>query len=354
VLNVIISAAEPSGDVLGAELMKALKTQGEVRARGIAGPHMRAAGVEAIANTEDISVMGLFELLTRLPAIRQARRTLNDALVEGADVFIGIDSPDLHQPLGRVAKALGIPAIGYVSPQLWAWRPNRAPAIAKCWDTLLCLFAFEPPLYGGFQAPGFRAEWVGHPVRTRFAKRDSACVQTHTYALLPGSRAQERRRMLGPFLDVAREVRRRDPNAQFLLVSPTVLGHELPDWVEQVPNVQAVAHARAALSKAGTVSLELAVLGVPMVIAHRVHPLTHVLGRMLVRGIGHIAMPNILAKTAVVPEFVQRLPADLLADALLALPHTQNIPLDALGPAGASSRAASAVREVCAGMEDAQ
>lgn len=329
--------------------MTALKTQGEVRARGIAGPHMRAAGVEAIANTEDISVMGLFELLTRLPAIRHARRTLNDALVEGADVFIGIDSPDLHQPLGRVAKALGIPAVGYVSPQLWAWRPNRAPAIAKCWDTLLCLFAFEPPLYGDFQA-----QWVGHPVRTRFAKRDSARVQAHTYALLPGSRAQERRRMLGPFLNVAREVRRRDPKAQFLLVSPTALGQALPEWVVQVPNVQAVAHARAALSKAGTVSLELAVLGVPMVIAHRVHPLTYVLGRMLVRGIGHIAMPNILAKTTVVPEFVQRLPVDGLADALLALPYTQNIPLDALGPAGASGRAASAVRDVCAATEAAQ
>jgi lipid-A-disaccharide synthase len=339
-MNLVISAAEPSGDLLGAELVTALKRQGPVQARGIAGPHMRAAGVEAVARTEDISVMGLVEVLGRLPAIRRAREALLHTLDDSVDAFIGIDSPDLHLPIGRAARSRNIVAIGYVSPQVWAWRPGRVRDISRSLDTLLCLFGFEPPLYGDFDA-----RWVGHPVRDRFADTRRGTVEPHTYALLPGSREQERRRMLGPFIDAACRMREADPTARFLLVGPPPDDRDLPPWVSTVDTVGDVAHVRGALCKAGTVTLELAVMGIPMVVAHRVHPVTHALGRTLVRGIGHIAMPNILAKQTVVPEFVQDVVPDTLAEAVLALPEHQPVDLDELGPPGAAARAAEAVRE---------
>ncbi len=340
-LNLVISAAEPSGDRLGAELVMALKRQGEVQARGIAGPRMRAAGVEAIARTEDISVMGLVEVFRRLGAIRRARRALADTVAQGADAFVGIDAPDLHLPIARIARSHNIPAIGYVSPQVWAWRPKRAHSIAQSLDRLMCLFSFEPPLYGDFPA-----EWVGHPVRDRFSHLHRGAVDPHCYALMPGSRDQERRRMMGPFLAAAAQIRRQDPEATFLLVGPAPDKTVLPPWVRSISALEDALHVRAALTKAGTVTLELAVMGIPMVVAHRVHPLTHALGRMLVRGIRHIAMPNILAQETVVPEFVQRLRPDQLAHSLVNLPARQKLKLDELGPSGASDRAAHAVRSV--------
>jgi len=300
---------------------------------------MRAAGVQAIARTEDISVMGLVEVLRRIGPIRRARRALADTIAEGADAFVGIDAPDLHLPMARVARAHGMSAIGYVSPQVWAWRPRRAQSIAQSLDRLMCLFSFEPALYGSFPA-----EWVGHPVRDRFRHIQRGPIDPHSYALLPGSREQERRRMMGPFLATAAQLRQQDPEATFLLIGPAPEWVELPPWIRPVATVEDAAGVRAALTKAGTVTLELAVLGIPMVVAHRVHPLTHALGRLLVRGIRHIAMPNILAQKAVVPEFIQRLQPEQLAKALVHLPETQELRLDVLGPPGAADRAATAVR----------
>lgn len=333
--RVLISAAEPSGDVLGAELVVALKTLGDLSFFGLAGPQMRAVGVDPIAKMEDISAMGVAEVLGRLPKILAAKAKLKDAIMERPAAAVFIDAPDLHHPLGRLAKTQGVPSIGYVSPQVWAWRSGRAKAIHAIFDQLLCLFEFEPPLF-----PRAEAEWVGHPVVDRLPLR--ARVDTSLFGLAPGSRLQETSRMRGPFLEAARRIRAQVPNARFLLLSPTDPG-PLPDGVYHVTDVRELSTARGVLTKSGTITLELAVMGVPQVVAHRVHPLTHSLGRMIVQGIDHIAMPNILAKKPVVPEFIQLLNPEILAEAVLGLPSTQPVDLQALGSGGASGRAAACV-----------
>jgi len=333
--RLLISAAEASGDRLAAELISELPSRESWDIRGIAGPAMRAAGVTPIARTEDLSVMGAFELIGHLSTIRQAQAAMRTELTEGADAIVLIDAPDLHLPLGRAAKQLGIPAIGYVSPQVWAWRPGRTRDIADALDQLLCLFDFEPELY-----PGLDATWVGHPVLDRLPQRES--VDPNLYALLPGSRDQELQRLRPLFIEVAARIRASQPDARFLLIGPPP--PEIPpSWIQPTPDIADAACARSALTKAGTVTLELAVMGIPQVVAHRVHPLTYALGRMLVRGIRHIAMPNILAKATCVPEYLQQLDADVLAAAVLELPAQQPVPLDALGTSGAAIRAANAV-----------
>ncbi len=333
--RVLISAAEPSGDVLGAELVSALKALGDVSFYGLAGPKMRAAGVEANAKMEDVAAMGIAEVLGRLPHIMDARSKLRSALDAQPAAAVFIDAPDLHHPLGRAAKTLGIPSIGYVSPQVWAWRAGRARDMHEIYDQVLCLFSFEPPLF-----PDAAAAWVGHPVVDRLPTRDR--VDPLLFGLAPGSRPQETARMLTPFIRTATSVREAIPEASFRLLSPLDVG-PLPPWITQIEDVQQLSTARAVLTKSGTITLELAVMGVPQVVAHRVHPVTHRLGRLLVQGIDHIAMPNILAKQPVVPEFIQTLDPEVLSGALLSLPDRQAVDLTALGPSGASVRAATQV-----------
>lgn len=350
---VLLSAAEPSGDRLAAALVEALRARGPIRARGIAGPAMRAAGVEPIFPAEALGVMGASELLGRLGALWRARRALERALDEGADAFVGVDSPDLHLPLARRARARGVPAVGYVAPQVWAWRPGRARRVAASLDRLLCLFPFEPALF-----PGLDARWVGHPAPDRVAPRDPSVVDPALYALLPGSRRQELSRHLPLFLATAELLRARAAGAplpRFLLLLPPELPTPpaLPAHVRRVGSLAEIGAARAALTKSGTVTLELAVLGLPQVVAHRVSPLTYALGRWLVRGVRHIALPNILAERAglpaPVPEHVQASDPARLAEALLALPERQPIPLADLGAPGQAARAAAAVAELWEG-----
>ncbi len=350
--TLLVCAAEPSGDRLAAALVLALRARGQVRARGIAGPSMRAAGVEPLFEAERLGVMGASELLGRLGAIREARRVMRRALDEGAAAMVGVDSPDLHLPLLAEAKARGVPAVGYVAPQVWAWRPGRAAKIARQLDRLLCLFPFEPPLF-----PGLDARFVGHPAVDRARPRDPSAVDPDLYALLPGSRPQELRRHLPLFLATAEALRARAaregrsrPRFRALLPPELRAGVQLPPEIELADTLDALSTARGALTKSGTVTLELAVMGVPMVVAHRVSPLTYALGRLLIRGVRHIALPNILAERAglpaPVPEQIQARDPALLADLLLSLPERQKIPLESLGAPGQAERAATAVADL--------
>jgi lipid-A-disaccharide synthase len=344
--TLLISAAEPSGDLLAAELVLALRAcVPDLQVAGVAGPAMRAAGVEALARVEELSVMGFTEVLGHLGTAKRIRATLVDAM-EGTDALVVVDAPDLHLPVARAAKAAGVPAIGWVCPQVWAWRPGRVVPIAAALDTLLCLLDFEPGLF----PEGFDARHVGHPVRDRVAARTQ--VDPNLYGLLPGSRPQERARHLAPFLAAAALVREAQPDARFLMPgAPQDL--DLPDWVQPADDLTALAGARSALSKSGTVSLELACMGVPQVVAHRVSGLTHMVGKRLVRGVRHLALPNVLAdrvgEPPPLPEFVQHFTPTDLADALTALPESQSVLLDALGPPGAAGRAAAAVAAIMEG-----
>jgi lipid-A-disaccharide synthase len=338
--RILVSAAEPSGDLLGSELCAALA---DCEIAGLAGPRMRAAGVRPLARTEDVSVMGIVELLSRLGDVRRVRSVLETAIDSGEYAcFVGVDAPELHLPLARRARARGMRTIGFVSPQVWAWRPKRVGTIGEAWETLLCLFAFEPALYAD---TAIDARWVGHPVVDRMPPR--AAVDPHLFALLPGSRRQEVER-LWPVFRKAAEIVRGRVDARFRVVVPEWLSIEAPG-MEVVHSSASLAGARAALTKSGTITLELAVMGVPQVVAHQVHWVTYAIGRQLVTGVEHVAMPNVLAGREVVPEFLQVLDPERLATALLGLPEVQPVELDALGPSGAALRAATAILEILGG-----
>ncbi len=314
--RVFVSAAEASGDRLAAEMVQGLHQRVPgLRVRGLAGPAMREAGVEPLARAEDVSVMGVVEVLAKLRGILALRRRVLAGLAEGADLLVVVDAPDFNLPLARAAKGLGIPVVFYVSPQVWAWRRGRAREIAALAAEVLCLFPFEPAAY----APhGGRASFVGHPVAGRLAP---APAGTH-FAVLPGSRRAELGRHGPAFRAAVAALQSAVPGAEIRLpVAPGLRPEELGEW----PGVsltetteQALEGARAALVASGTATLEAACLGVPHVIAWRGHPLTYWIGRLLVRDVRWIGLPNLVLGELVVPEFIQHLDGARLAEAWLA------------------------------------
>jgi len=325
-VRVLISVAEPSGDRLAAEVVRAL---GQARVEGLLGPRLRAAGAVDTGGTETMpGAMGVVEVLGQLGRARRNRRALSAALDTRPDLFLTVDSSAFHLPLAREARAKGIRTVGLVSPQLWAWRPGRAPRVAAAYDQLLCLFPFEPALYAG---TSLDARWVGHPVVDRVgpSRRDERVI-----AIFPGSRPSEVAQHLEVFLDAARRLAPKE----LLVASPTPF--EVPG-ATVVPPEEALARADRALCKSGTVTLELCAARIPFVVAHRVHPLTWWLGRALVRGIRHLSLPNILAGREVVREFRQDLDPARLAHALAVADEPPRLEL---GSPGVAARVAAVLR----------
>ncbi|MBM4367479.1 MAG: lipid-A-disaccharide synthase [Deltaproteobacteria bacterium] len=328
-----LSAIEPSADRLGAELIVALRRHGQVATRGLGGERMAATGFERVCPLAP-PAMGLWEVLAHLGSIRRQRAALLDHL-DGVDALVCIDAPDFHMPVATRARRAGLRTVGWVSPQLWAWRPGRRHAVALAYDTLLCLFDFEPALYAG---TGLDARFVGHPAVDRLVKRRA---EAGVVAIFPGSRESELSRHLQPFLEATRGYRT-------VLVaegSASLRARLRPDpRVHVVSPEEAMARCERALSKSGTVTLELALNGVPAVVAHRVHPLTYAAGRLLVRGIRFLALPNLLSDRAVYREFVQSFSAEALRDALGAAVEPPSAELRArVGPPGVVDRVAAAI-----------
>jgi lipid-A-disaccharide synthase len=338
-VRLLLSAVEPSGDRLGAELLGELRRQGvQTAASGLGGAALLAAGLVPVAPLAP-PAMGLVEVLRHLGAIRRQGRALHEAARLPADAMVCVDAPDFHVPLATAARRAGRRTVGLVSPQLWAWRRGRAPAVARAYDRLLCLFDFEPALYAG---TGLRAEFVGHPAIDRRVTRRT---EPGTVAIFPGSRPSELRRHLHPFLAATRRWPR------VLLAQPPGAGGPPPTdpRVHVVTPEQAMIRCERALSKSGTVTLELALNGIPSVVAHRVHPLTYAVGRLLVRQIRFLALPNLLLDRPVFREFVQfgNGDADALASALReAAPPAAEELAQKVGPPGVMARIAQSVIEV--------
>lgn len=328
--RLVVSAVEPSGERLAAELVAALRARAQVEVRGTTGEG-RLPGLVPVPPS-----MGVVEVLGHLRALRHNRRVLLEALDPARDVLLTVDAPDFHLPLARAARARGVKVVGWVSPQVWAWRPGRVGAVAAAMDRLLCLFAFEPALYAG---TGLDVRWVGHPAVDRVgpSRREPGVV-----AIFPGSRPAEVRRHLAPFVEAALRLR---PEVVLVGAAPGVsVG---ATGVQVVPGAEALARAERALTKSGTVTLEIALAGIPAVVAHRVHPLTWWIGRLLVRGVTRLALPNLLLGRDVQVEVLQHLDVDRLAAALRA---AREPPVEALrellGPPGAAGRAADAVLDL--------
>lgn len=326
--DVLIVAAEASGDALGAGLALALLRRAPgLQLSGLAGPGMRAAGVHGLFAAESLGVMGLTEVFAALPRLHQARRAMRSALERRPRVLVCVDSPDFNLPLARRARALGVPVVMLGSPQVWAWRAQRARSIAETVQEVLCLLPFEPAWY---RRHGGRASFVGHPLADHPPAHGPP---GQDWALLPGSRRQELRRLLPVMLDAVRSLRREHPGAVVRL--PLAPGLDEADLeglgdlslVQRVGSVrEAVTPARACLVAAGTATLELACLGRPMVVCCRVSPLTWQVGTHLVRGVRQLALPNLLADRPVVPEFNQHFSADQLAGAWMAAAEGGQLP----------------------------
>jgi lipid-A-disaccharide synthase len=325
-LRVGIVAGEHSGDQLGAALIRALRERvPQLECFGVAGPQMRAAGVEAWAGSEEISVMGLAEVLQHLPRLLSLRRALTRRFAAARpDVFVGIDAPEFNLTLERHLKAGGVRTVQYVSPQVWAWRQGRVRTIGEACDLVLCLLPFETDF---FTRHGVRAQFVGHPLADeiplpvdRAGARAALGIPnaTQLVAILPGSRMAEVTRLAAPFISAAQYIAAARPACTFIAPMASaavrkVFERELAE-AGGVPAIRiidaqaqrALAACDAALVASGTATLETLLSGRPMVAAYRFNPVTAFLLRALgLVKVRYFSQPNLLAGRQLVPEFLQ-------------------------------------------------
>lgn len=329
-----VVAGEASGDLLGAHFIDALKhDHPRLQAAGIAGPRMIETGVEAIYPSEKLAVNGYVEVLRHLPELLWIRsRIARYFLRERPRVFVGIDAPDFNFALEARLKQAGIPTVHFVSPSIWAWRPERIHRIGQAVSHMLVVFPFEEAIY---RDAGIPVTYVGHPLAdviplepdTAAARLALGLAAGPVIALLPGSRLSEVARHARLMLDAAMRIRRRHPDAQFVLpaasaaaarlVRQAAQGLDLPLQVLDGRSHTALAACDVALVASGTATLEAALFKKPMVITYRVPALTATLMRKKAL-LPWIGLPNILARDFVVPERVQEAatPENLANDAL--------------------------------------
>lgn len=337
---IALVAGEASGDNLGAALIEALRARlPDARFVGVAGPRMRAAGCEAIADSHELAVMGLAEVLRHLPRLLALRRRVTERLVTARpSVFIGIDAPEFNLGLAAKLKAQGIRTVQYVSPQVWAWRQGRVKGIGAACDRILCLLPFEPAFYA---AHGVEARFVGHPLADQFPLQpDRAAARAalglgadeRVVAVLPGSRQGEVARLAAPFAGAAAWLASHRPGIRFVapMVSAAVRARFEDAWAAVAPGVpvqlldgrarEALAAADVVLVASGTATLETLLSKRPMVVAYRLSGLTAFLLRRLgLVKVRHFSQPNLLAGREVVPEFFQEAATpEALGAALLA------------------------------------
>lgn len=337
-MKLFLVAGEPSGDRLGAALMAGLGTLAPgVTFAGVGGPLMQAEGLESLFPMEELSVMGIAEVLPKyFPLKRRIRQTAEAALASGAAAMVTIDSPDFGLRVAAIVKASrpSLRTIHYVAPSVWAWRPGRAAKMGHVIDHVLALLPFEPPY---MTAAGMTCDFVGHPVVAEplATAAEVAGLRSGSGPILlalPGSRKGEVTRLAPVFGQVVGRLQKAHPGLRVLL--PTVRGVAglvreltaswpvLPEIIEDAGTKRAAfAAADVALAASGTVSLELAANDCPMVIAYDMHPLTLWLMRRAAL-IDTVTLVNLVSETRVVPEFIgANCRPDLIAPALEAALH---------------------------------
>jgi len=307
---------------------------------------MRRAGVELLADLDTLAVMGLTEVLRRLPSLLRLRRRVGRYLEEGGvDLFLPVDYPEFNLALSCRARRRGIPVLYFIAPQVWAWRPGRAKKLARCASEICVVLPFEEEF---FARHGADVRFVGHPLLDEHSDAGPPALppdrgggrpgggaeadgESHGRAdphrdrgrvlgLFPGSRVQEVERILPVFLDAAHRLRADRPGLRVLVArAPDLPPGSYPpaeERIELLPSEEVLARSTAALTKSGTVTLQLAIHGVPMVVGYRMNPVTHWIARRLVT-VDHIALVNLVAGHEVVPELIQAelTPAGLAAAA---------------------------------------
>jgi lipid-A-disaccharide synthase len=341
-VRVFISAGEASGDLYASRVVEALRARHQdAEFFGCAGPRMQAAGVRAIVDSRSLAVAGLVEVIPHLPRIwREFRKLCRSFSDTRPDVAVLTDSPDFHLRLAKKLKRQGIPVVYLIAPQAWAWRQGRVRTMRTTIQRLLCIFPFEEQF---FRERGVPASYIGHPLagmvrpsmtRAEFLDRIGVASAGHgaappqgsvppIIALLPGSRHGEVARHLPYVLDAAGRILRSREKSQrpvFVLALPPGFGydeseirHTVKFWerkegasiqVKEGMTWDALAYSQLALAASGTVTVEAALLGAPMVTFYRVNELSWLLGRWLVRA-PFLSMVNLVAGRRVAPELIQ-------------------------------------------------
>jgi len=381
-MEIMIVAGEASGDAHAAELIAELRRRyPRLRFFGCGGERMAAAGCELLVSSSELAVMGLVEVVAHLPRLHRLWRRLRRALLQRRPLgLVLVDFPDFNLRLAAAARAAALPAVYFVSPQIWAWRSRRVKLIRRDVRRMICIFPFEQAFYARH---GLDVAAVGHPLVERVERARAAlpsaaawrarlgvAPQAELIALLPGSRQRELDFHLPTLLQAAARLRQSTSEAppEFVLpvaphLAPAAVAAALPPALAPFVHLvaaadlyPALAHARLAFVASGTATVETALLGTPMVVVYRLSPFSYRLGRRLVRT-SHVAMVNLIAERTVVPELLQ---ADFHPDALLdwarrLLPDTderrqmlddlEHVRLR-LGPPGAIARAADEVAQV--------
>jgi len=320
-VRIFISAGEASGDLYASRLVEVLKARHpEAEFFGCAGPRMQASGVRAAVDQRSLAVVGIIEVIPHIPRILGEMNKLARACAaDPPDVAILTDSPSFHLPLARKLKRQGVPIVYLVAPQAWAWKQGRVKTMRATLNRLLCIFPFEEEF---FRKHGVTTTYIGHPLsrlakpkltRAEFCSKLGIPEVSRLVALLPGSRHGELSRHMPVLLEALRLIRQRHP-VTFVLPLPAGFGLENtrfwePVQAESIKVIEghtwdALAQAELALAASGTVTIEGAILGTPMVTFYRVNALSWYLQRWRVRT-PFLTMVNLVAGRRVVPELIQ-------------------------------------------------
>ncbi len=323
-IKVALVAGEASGDILGGALMRELRGQHpDIEFIGVGGPQMQEQGLQSFFPMERLAVMGLVEVLGRLPELLKRRKQLLEYMLhEQPDVFIGIDAPDFNLDLELKLREQGIKTVHYVSPSVWAWRQKRVLKIKQACDLMLCLLPFEASFYEEHQVP---VRFVGHPLADSIAlehdqgrgrRQLGLDLEAPLVALMPGSRGSEVARLGGLFLQTARLLHQSNSELRFVMPAANALRREqLENMLKSFPEVPvtllegqsqlALQACDAVLIASGTATLEAMLFKRPMVVAYRLAGLTYRILKLMVKS-RYFALPNLLAGEALVPELIQQ------------------------------------------------
>ena len=383
--KIMIVTGEASGDLHGANLVRSLRAKDpQLQFCGMGGPELAALGIEILYDAAKVSVVGFFEVFSHLKDIWLAQHALRRRLaMDPPDLLILIDLPDFNLILAKKAKKLGIPIFYYISPQLWAWRSGRVKTMKARVDKIGVILPFEEEF---FRQRGVEAQYVGHPlldtVKTSLTREQFAQLHgvspgtTRCIGLFPGSRKREVSSLLPIFLSAAEILQKSSSqkNVFFIPRASTIGKQELEAAglrrYQQHLDIRIIEEDRynmmaacdAVVTASGTVTLELAILEVPMLVVYKLAPLTYQLGKRLVK-VDFFSLVNLIAGYAAVPELLQHeVTADKIAaelSAITTLPARKRIMREALkdvreklGESGASEKAATAALQMLASSYD--
>ena len=319
-IPLLISAGEASGDMYAARLATALQKRMDVALFGMGGPQMRAAGVDVITDYQEVSVVGITEILSHLPSlVRAMRRLVSEAQRRKPPFAILTDFPGFHLRLARKLRPLGVRNIYYICPQFWAWRPWRVRIVRRRFAQALCIFPFEEAFFGNAGVP---TKFIGHPLvgavnatqsREDFCRQQNLDPSKPIVTILPGSRHAELAQHMPVIREACAQIQKQRPT-QFVVAAAAHSNlHDLQTgWnpalslrIVEGQTYNALAAADAAIVSSGTATIETALLDVPMVVVYRVTPLTALLAKPLVRT-SYFSMVNLIAERPVVPELIQK------------------------------------------------